>query len=91
MIQNARLPTRESDSQEVSASGGRRLRGVSPPRGHPRMRGEHSMYGKREVSRLGSSPHARGAPPSLPPLATLGEDHPRMRGEHSPSASTFTR
>ena len=29
---------------------------------HPRMRGEHVLRGHREVGRVGSSPHARGAP-----------------------------
>ena len=36
-------------------------RTTSPPRDHPRMRGEHRNRQQRTPARLGSSPHARGA------------------------------
>ena len=76
MIQNARLPTRESDSQEVSASGGRRLRGVSPPRGHPRMRGEHRQAGPTPAAVRGIIP------------ACAGSTRPREGTERRPGGST---
>ena len=82
MIQNARLPTRESDSQEVSASGGRRLRGVSPPRGHPRMRGEHRQAGPTPAAVRGIIPACAGSTWQDAFRKRLNRDHPRMRGEH---------
>ena len=83
MIQNARLPTRESDSQEVSASGGRRLRGVSPPRGHPRMHGEHRQAGPTPAAVRGIIPACAGSTWQDAFRKRLNRDHPRMRGEHS--------
>ena len=82
MIQNARLPTRESDPQEVSASGGRRLRGVSPPRGHPRMRGEHRQAGPTPAAVRGIIPACAGSTWQDAFRKRLNRDHPRMRGEH---------
>ena len=34
------------------------------------------------LNRMGSSPHARGAPSACRPCARSSGDHPRMRGEH---------
>ena len=36
----------------------------------------------KQFAHLGSSPHARGAPPSQAYRLQLAWDHPRMRGEH---------
>ena len=49
---------------------------------HPRIRGEHRILPPDQTLPGGSSPHTRGAPPSVKLYISLSLDHPRIRGEH---------
>ena len=56
------------------------IRGVDPPRDHPRSRGVYDMMVINELNELGSSPLARGLPNSRDQAAPNSVDHPRSRG-----------
>jgi hypothetical protein len=49
----------------------------------PAYAGSTSCFASRSESRLGSSPHTRGAPRTASASATRWRDHPRIRGEHA--------
>ena len=50
---------------------------------HPRIRGEHDCGVMVIAGTDGSSPHTRGAPPTIPSRSVGAGDHPRIRGEHT--------
>ena len=51
-------------------------------RDHPRMCGEHQTFAYNAGPSPESSPHVRGALPSLGTTQTPARDHPRTCGEH---------